>query len=101
MENIDLIDGYPTGSIRVSFGYMSEINVVHELINMITECFVTQPAIFKIPCTWEQEAQNLKEKFIFFKHLVNNFEQKINENDSREKNASFINNENEAHISLK
>lgn len=44
-----MVDGYPTGSIRVSLGYMSRRKDAEKLIEMIETCFVTQPAIKKIP----------------------------------------------------
>ncbi|XP_024947071.1 molybdenum cofactor sulfurase 3 isoform X2 [Cephus cinctus] len=36
----DLIDGKPTGAIRVSFGYMSTVEDVQKLLAMIDECFL-------------------------------------------------------------
>ncbi|KAK5644280.1 hypothetical protein RI129_008125 [Pyrocoelia pectoralis] len=37
----DLIDGYPTGSVRISFGYMSTKRDADTFLSMIKECFVT------------------------------------------------------------
>lgn len=39
-DNNDLIKGVPTGSLRVSFGYMSMIHDIESMINMIIKCFV-------------------------------------------------------------
>lgn len=39
-DNNDLIKGVPTGSLRVSFGYMSVIHDIESIINMIIKCFV-------------------------------------------------------------
>lgn len=62
-DNVDLIDGRPTGSIRVSFGYMSGISDADKLIEMIMDCFVSRPAVIKIPANWLDEARVLKSKF--------------------------------------
>lgn len=50
--SIDLINGKPTGAIRVSFGYMSTIKDVQTLLVMIKECFVDGSPINKIPDWW-------------------------------------------------
>ncbi|XP_059046054.1 molybdenum cofactor sulfurase [Achroia grisella] len=39
-DDIDLIDGKPTGAIRVSFGYYNTYNDVDKLMTMICRCFV-------------------------------------------------------------
>ncbi|XP_026755400.2 molybdenum cofactor sulfurase [Galleria mellonella] len=39
-DDVDLIDGKPTGAIRVSFGYYNTFNDVDKLIVMICRCFV-------------------------------------------------------------
>lgn len=36
----DLVDGVPTGSVRISFGYMSRKEDVDKVIQMIRECFL-------------------------------------------------------------
>lgn len=38
-DNNDLIDGLPTGSIRVSFGYMTTKENVDRLVEIIRECY--------------------------------------------------------------
>ena len=37
---MDLIGGMPTGSIRLSFGYMSTMEDVNKLINFVKDCFL-------------------------------------------------------------
>lgn len=41
-DSIDIIDGQPTGSIRISFGYMSDFSDAEKFINFIKDCFVEQ-----------------------------------------------------------
>ncbi|XP_060728352.1 molybdenum cofactor sulfurase [Tachysurus vachellii] len=42
-DNIDLIDGRPTGSVRISFGYMSTFEDCQCLLKFIMDCFVEKP----------------------------------------------------------
>lgn len=37
---MDLVAGIPTGSIRVSFGYMSTMKDVNKLISFVKDCFL-------------------------------------------------------------
>lgn len=46
-DNNDLIDGVPTGSLRISFGYMSIIKDIDVLFEMILKCFVEGSPIYK------------------------------------------------------
>lgn len=39
-DEMDLVNGRPTGAIRVSFGYQSTFNDVDRLITMICRCYV-------------------------------------------------------------
>lgn len=39
-DDIDLIDGRPTGSIRISFGYCSTLSDVHIFVSFIRKCFL-------------------------------------------------------------
>lgn len=39
-DSIDIIDGQPTGSIRISFGYMSDFSDAEKFLNFIKDCFV-------------------------------------------------------------
>ena len=42
-DNIDLIDGKPTGSIRISFGYLSSIEDSNRFLKFLEECFIEMP----------------------------------------------------------
>ncbi|KAK2824000.1 hypothetical protein Q5P01_021175 [Channa striata] len=42
-DSIDLVDGQPTGSVRVSFGYMSTFEDCQKFLNFVAECFVERP----------------------------------------------------------
>lgn len=46
-DELDLVDGRPTGAVRVSFGYYNTYEDVDKLVQMITRCFV--PAKLKTP----------------------------------------------------
>ncbi|XP_069687555.1 molybdenum cofactor sulfurase 2 [Periplaneta americana] len=48
----DLVNGQPTGSVRVSFGYMSTRHDVDCLVDMLTHCFVHEPPVHKLPVWW-------------------------------------------------
>lgn len=37
------MDGQPTGSVRVSFGYMSTFEDCQRFLNFVAECFVEKP----------------------------------------------------------
>ena len=39
-DNVDLIDGHPTGSVRISFGYMSTFVEAQKFLKFIKHCFV-------------------------------------------------------------
>ncbi|XP_054455993.1 molybdenum cofactor sulfurase [Anoplopoma fimbria] len=42
-DSIDLVDGQPTGSVRVSFGYMSTFEDCQKFLNFVAQCFVEKP----------------------------------------------------------
>lgn len=42
-DNIDLVKGQPTGSVRVSFGYMSTFEDCQKFLNFVADCFVEKP----------------------------------------------------------
>lgn len=44
-DDMDMIDGRPTGSIRVSFGYMSTLEDAQRLLHMIETCFVDKSTL--------------------------------------------------------
>ena len=39
-DDMDLVDGQPTGSVRVSFGYMSTLQDAQNCLTFIAECFL-------------------------------------------------------------
>lgn len=39
-DSMDLVEGVPTGSVRVSLGYMSTLQDVQTFIGFIESCFV-------------------------------------------------------------
>lgn len=39
-DDNDLVDGIPTGSVRVSIGYMTNMNNINALIDMIRHCYI-------------------------------------------------------------
>lgn len=57
-DNNDLINGVPTGSLRVSFGYMSTQKDVDKLVNMIVECFVEGSSIHHNTATNVKNSKN-------------------------------------------
>lgn len=40
---MDMVDGQPTGSVRVSFGYMSTFEDCQKFLSFVAECFVEKP----------------------------------------------------------
>ncbi|KAM9726692.1 molybdenum cofactor sulfurase [Menidia menidia] len=42
-DSVDLVDGQPTGSVRVSFGYMSTFDDCQKFLHFVAECFVEKP----------------------------------------------------------
>lgn len=45
-DTLDMIDGRPTGSVRISFGYMSTFDDAQTFLKFIIDCFVKQPVCF-------------------------------------------------------
>ena len=41
-DDIDVVDGSPTGAIRISFGYMSILADANVFLQFINDCFVDQ-----------------------------------------------------------
>ena len=39
-DNLDLINSYPTGCVRISFGYMSTFNDAQVLVTFLKDCFL-------------------------------------------------------------
>lgn len=42
-DSVDMVGGQPTGSVRVSFGYMSTFEDCQKFLNFVAECFVEKP----------------------------------------------------------
>lgn len=61
----DLIDGKPTGAVRISFGYMSTIKDVEIILKMLKNCFVTGKEVFKNPSWWPDFKFKLYSKYKF------------------------------------
>lgn len=58
----DLIDGKPTGAVRISFGFMSRIEDIETLMTMIKKCFLNCPEILKIPINYRVDTLILNDK---------------------------------------
>ncbi|KAI4457568.1 molybdopterin cofactor sulfurase mosc [Holotrichia oblita] len=59
----DLIDGTPTGSVRISFGYMSTKKDADNFLKVIEDCFVETPCLRKIPDNFKIMTGNYNKKF--------------------------------------
>ncbi|GJQ69281.1 putative sulfurates the molybdenum cofactor [Trypoxylus dichotomus] len=59
----DLIEGVPTGSVRISFGYMSNKKDADEFLNMIKECFLEMSSVRKMPENFKVLKENYLKKF--------------------------------------
>ncbi|KAF7994271.1 hypothetical protein HCN44_003361 [Aphidius gifuensis] len=59
----DLINGKPTGAIRVSFGFMSQVLDIETLMLMLKECFVDRPEIRQIPQSSENNTSLLLKQY--------------------------------------
>ena len=46
-DSVDIVDGCPTGSVRISFGYMSAFSDAEKLLSFIKSCFVDQVGSFR------------------------------------------------------
>ncbi|XP_011498068.1 PREDICTED: molybdenum cofactor sulfurase 3 [Ceratosolen solmsi marchali] len=58
----DLINGKPTGAIRVSFGYMSTIKDAKVILHMLKKCFVNGHEVIKYPAWLSNFKLNLYSK---------------------------------------
>lgn len=47
---MDLIDGIPTGSVRISFGYMSTFSDAQRFLKFIRDCFIEKEAGISSSC---------------------------------------------------
>ncbi|CAH1987697.1 unnamed protein product [Acanthoscelides obtectus] len=59
----DLVQGCPTGSVRISFGYMTTKEEADKFLNMIESCFVALPLTRKYPKDWKQINDNYRRLF--------------------------------------
>lgn len=59
----DLIDGKPTGAVRISFGYMSTIKDVKIILKMLKECFISGKEVSKYPLWWPDFKLQLHSKY--------------------------------------
>ncbi|KAJ7313878.1 hypothetical protein JRQ81_005651 [Phrynocephalus forsythii] len=48
-DDIDIIDGHPTGSVRISFGYMSTFKDAHTFLNFITATRLSGCSVVDVP----------------------------------------------------
>lgn len=68
-DGIDLINGCPTGSVRISFGYMSDFSDAERFINFIKECFLEKLGGLYSACnglrTISENKQVLKKMFVY------------------------------------
>lgn len=55
-----MVDGRPTGSVRVSFGYMSTFEDCQNFLNFVVECFVEKPV--RLDRARLQELQELRHR---------------------------------------
>lgn len=60
---VDLINGKPTGAVRISFGYMSTIKDVQMVLLMIAKCFIDGPSIRHFPEWWEDHKMKVFKKY--------------------------------------
>lgn len=74
----DLVEGLPTGSVRISFGYMSSYRDADQLLQMVKECFVegsliTDSSWIEVqPCLAEKENCHMRGQIeLGKKELVN------------------------------
>lgn len=68
-DDHDLVNGQPTGSIRVSFGYMSTRDHADYLLNMIKLCFLDGEVIFKIPEEHDAFQKEMHQKLKIKSHI--------------------------------
>ncbi|KAJ8947944.1 hypothetical protein NQ314_008523 [Rhamnusium bicolor] len=68
----DLVENCPTGSVRISFGYMSMQEDADQFLNMIETCFVSKPVIKTLPSNWYDIRRNYEELFVKFSEINKN-----------------------------
>ncbi|XP_057668674.1 molybdenum cofactor sulfurase 3 isoform X1 [Diorhabda carinulata] len=82
-DQTDLIDGYPTGTIRISFGYMSTKKDADKFITFIEDCFVDKPILRKFPSDFKRRQQNYSK--LFYGEEFSEEQPEIKKNSSIEK----------------
>jgi len=92
----DLINGRPTGAIRISFGYMSTIEDVRTVLLMLTKCFIDGPCIRKLPQWWADHKAKVRDEYthLYDSNISDNHIARIanNEKDSTSSNSRNIHN---------
>ncbi|XP_047480328.1 molybdenum cofactor sulfurase-like [Penaeus chinensis] len=85
----DLVEGLPTGSVRISFGYMSSYRDADQLLQMVKECFVEGSLIIDSswievqPCLAEKESYHMRGQIeLGKKELLNGNEKRFDSNES-------------------
>ncbi|KAG8139665.1 hypothetical protein E2320_002433 [Naja naja] len=83
-DDIDLIDGHPTGSVRISFGYMSTFEDVQAFLKFIISIGLSAFNLVKSPCQTEivpkitsfprQNSNTCDEKNVTEQHLERNLQ---------------------------
>ncbi|XP_077993874.1 molybdenum cofactor sulfurase-like [Glandiceps talaboti] len=68
-DDFDLIDGHPTGSVRISFGYMSTYQDATRFLDLIEECFIVKDCQ-NVPCPVPSENNEISNMEIIRKTLV-------------------------------
>ncbi|XP_076163683.1 molybdenum cofactor sulfurase isoform X2 [Ptiloglossa arizonensis] len=86
----DLINGRPTGAVRVSFGYMSTIKDVQTLLVMINKCFVDGSQINKLPNWWSDYKTTTHKKYCQHNKILQN-ENKITNDRTNESTTKLQN----------
>ncbi|XP_012937737.1 molybdenum cofactor sulfurase, partial [Aplysia californica] len=62
-DNMDLIDGQPTGAVRISFGYMSTLSDARVCLRFIADTFLDKPAeipLFSFPEWYVQRSSEVE-----------------------------------------
>ncbi|RXG58603.1 Molybdenum cofactor sulfurase [Armadillidium vulgare] len=62
-DSNDLVDGSPTGSVRVSFGYMSTYEDADNVLKMVKECFIDGELLFDTFSYTSEDFSSLRENF--------------------------------------
>ncbi|XP_026286386.1 molybdenum cofactor sulfurase 3 [Frankliniella occidentalis] len=67
-DQVDLINGVPTGSVRISFGYMSTDEDVNAFLNMVYQCFTehcpSNNTVDDIKEEWHDASENLLDSHV-------------------------------------